>query len=94
MKKRFLNWLQHFVWKYTEPTAKIADLEAKRYCDYITSHYTELEQIMILKNLGKELVSHREEQIKNKEVLILQEKENITKLESNLEKLKLVYREP
>ena len=67
MKKRFLNWLQHLVWKYTEPTAKIADLEAKRYCDYITLHYSELEQIMILKNLGKELISHREEQIKNKD---------------------------
>ena len=93
MKKRFLNWLQHLVWKYTEPTAKIADLEAKRYCDYITSHYSELEQIMILKNLGKELISHREEQIKNKGVEILQKKEEYSNLETNLEKLKLLYRE-
>jgi hypothetical protein len=93
MKKRFLNWLQHIVWRYTEPTAKLANLEARRYVKYVTQHYSELEQVMIIKDLHKELVNHREEQIKNKHVLVLQEKENIEKLETNLEKLKLLYRE-
>ena len=89
MKKRFLNWLQHIVWRYTEPTAKLANLEAKRYTKYLTQYYSELEQVMIIKDLQKELISHREEQIKNKHVLILQEQQNIEKLESNLEKLKI-----
>ena len=94
MKERIKKWWLHLFWKYTVTNKKIVELEALRYCNYVTDSYDENQQIFILKELHKELINHREEQIKNKEVLILQEKESITKLESNLEKLKLVYREP
>ena len=94
MKERIKKWWLHLFWKYTATNKKIVELEGLRYCNYITSNYNESEQIFILKELHKELIKHCEEQIKNKGVQILQEKEECTNLETNLEKLKLVYREP
>ena len=89
MKERIKKWWLHLFWKYTATNKKIVELEALRYCNYITDSYDENQQIFILKELHKELINHREEQIKNKHVLILQEQQNIEKLESNLEKLKI-----
>ena len=84
----------HLLWNYTNTKNKIVELEALRYCNYVTDSYDENQQIFILKELHKELINHREEQIKNKGIEILQEKQKLTDLETNLEKLKLVYREP
>ena len=94
MKERIKKWWLHLFWKYTAANKKIVELEGLRYCNYITSNYNENEQIFILKELHKELINHREEQIKNKGIQILQKKQELTDLETNLEKLKLVYREP
>ena len=94
MKERIKKWWLHLFWKYTATNKKIVELEALRYCNYITDNYTESEQIFILKELHKELINHREEQIKNKGIQILQEQQNLVDLETNLQKLKLVYREP
>ena len=94
MKERIEKWWLHLFWKYTATNKKIVELEGLRYCNYITDNYTESEQIFILKELHKELINHREEQIKNKGIQILQEQQNLVDLETNLQKLKLVYREP
>jgi len=94
MKERIKKWWLHLFWKYTATNKKIVELEALRYCNYITGSYDENQQIFILKELHKELINHREEQIKNKGIQILQEQQNLETLETNLEKLKLVYREP
>ena len=94
MKEIIEKWWLHLFWKYTATNKKIVELEALRYSNYITDSYTESEQIFILKELHKELINHREEQIKNKGVEILQKKQELIDLETNLEKLKLVYREP
>ena len=94
MKERIEKWWLHLFWKYTATNKKIVELEALRYCNYITDSYDENQQIFILKELHKELINHREEQIKNKGIEILQKKQELTDLETNLEKLKLVYREP
>lgn len=93
MKERIKKWWLHLFWKYTATNKKIVELEALRYCNYITDNYTESEQIFILKELHKELINHREEQIKNKGIQILQEQQNLVDLETNLQKLKLLYRE-
>ena len=93
MKKRIEKWWLHLFWKYTATNKKIVELEGLRYCNYITSNYNENEQIFILKELHKELINYREEQIKNKGIEILQKKQELTDLETNLEKLKLLYRE-
>ena len=94
MKERIKKWWLHLFWKYTATNKKIVELEGLRYCNYITSNYNENEQIFILKELHKELINHREEQIKNKGIEILQKKQDLVDLETNLNKLKLVYREP
>jgi hypothetical protein len=94
MKERINKWWLHLFWKYTATNKKIVELEALRYCNYITNSYDENQQIFILKELYKELINHREEQIKNKGVQILQEQQNLETLETNLNKIKLVYREP
>ena len=94
MKERLKKWWLHLFWKYTATNKKIVELEAVRYCNYITDGYDENQQIFILKELHKELINHREEQIKNKSIEILQEQQNLVDLETNLQKLKLVYREP
>ena len=94
MKERIKKWWLHLFWKYTATNKKIVELEALRYCNYITGSYDENQQIFILKEFHKELINHREEQIKNKGIEILQEQQNLETLETNLEKLKLVYREP
>ena len=94
MKERIKKWWLHLFWKYTATNKKIVELEALRYCNYVTDNYTESEQIFILKELHKELINHREKQIKNKGVEILQKQQNLVDLETNLEKLKLVYRKP
>ena len=94
MKERIKKWWLHLFWKYTATNKKIVELEALRYCNYVTDSYGENQQILILKELHKELINHREEQIKNKGIQILQEQQNLVDLETNLQKLKLVYREP
>ena len=94
MKQRFKKWWLHLFWKYTATNKKIVELETLRYCNYITDSYDENQQIFILKELHKELINHREEKKKNKGIQILQEQQNLVDLETNLQKLKLVYREP
>lgn len=88
MKKRILNWLYHKIHRYTPGTSKLADSEAKRYCQYITESYNEIEQLIILKNLKAHLEEYRENQIKNKELLIIQTEDSIKILNTNLEKIK------
>lgn len=93
MTQRVKKWWLHLFWKYTATNKKIVELEGLRYCNYITDSYDENQQIFILKELHKELINHREEQIKNKGVQILQEQQNLEALETNLNKIKLLYRE-
>lgn len=87
MKNRFIKWWFSLYWKYTKTTKKITELEAKRYCEYITDNYSEVEQSFILKELRSNLIEYRENQIKDKEILIIQSKDNIEVLSKNLEKL-------
>ena len=93
MKERIKKWWLHLFWKYTATNKKIVELEALRYCNYVTDSYDENQQIFILKEFQKELINHREEQIKHKGVKKKKKKQELTDLETNLEKLKLLYRE-
>lgn len=93
MKKRIEKWWLSLFWKYTSTNKKIVELEGLRYCNYITDNYTEAEQILILKEFHKELINRREEQIKDVNIEILEKKETLGSLETNLTKLKSLYRE-
>jgi hypothetical protein len=87
MKNRFIRWCLHFFWKYTASTRQVTDLEAKRYCNYLTDNYSELEQLFILKELHKALIDFRENQIKNTEIEVIQKIEKVIVLNKNLDKL-------
>lgn len=87
MKNRFIRWCLHMFWKYTSSTKKITDLESKRYCNYLTENYSETEQLFILQQLKKDLIDHRENQIKNTEIEVIQKKEKVVVLTKNLDKL-------
>lgn len=87
MKKRFFKWLNHLYWKYTAGSSKISTLEAKRYCDYLTENYNETEQLFILKDLHKHLTEYRENQIKNTEIELIQQKDKLEVLKKSLEKI-------
>jgi len=75
------------MWKYTASTKKVTDLESKRYCSYLTENYSEVEQLFILKQLHKDLIQYREDQIKNEELEILEKEEKVKILNINLYKL-------
>jgi hypothetical protein len=93
MKKRIINWWNHLLWNYSTPIHKIVELESTRYLKYLNNAYSVDEQLFIVKKLTNEIIQLREDQIKNKHLDILEEKENLAKLESNLLKLKSLYRE-
>lgn len=93
MKKRIIKWWNHLLWNYSTPTHKILELEPARYLKYLNESYSVDEQLFIIKKLTNKMIELREEQVKNKHLDILEEKENLAKLEHNLIKLKSLYRE-
>lgn len=90
MKKRnrLSRWLLRLYWKYTTSVNKNAELEAKRYAEYLNEHYTISEQLNIYKKLQQEFITIREEEIKNTIVEIVQKQEHQKYLEKNLENFK------
>ena len=90
MKKRnrLSRWLLRMYWKYTTSVNKNAELEAKRYAEYLNEHYTINEQLNIYKKLQQEFIAIREEEIKNTVVEIVQKQEHQKYLEKNLENFK------
>lgn len=90
MKKRnrLSRWLLRLYWKYTTSVNKNAELEAKRYAEYLNEYYTISEQLNIYKKLQQEFITIREEEIKNTVVEIVQKQEHQKYLEKNLENFK------
>lgn len=90
MKKRnrLSRWLLRLYWKYTTSVNKNAELEARRYAEYLNEHYTISEQLNIYKKLQQEFITIREEEIKNTVVEIVQKQEHQKYLEKNLENFK------
>jgi hypothetical protein len=65
---------------------KILDKEASRYFKYLKENYEESQQFLILKQLKQELLDFCEEEIKNKEIEIVENQEKIKILTSTIEK--------
>ena len=82
--KRFNKWLKHCFIQYVPSSTKLVDNEAKRLTKFITSNYTENEQIVILKKMREYTVDHSENQLKDKELLIIDETSNLKHLNENL----------
>ena len=86
MKKRIKLWINHILWQYSPPMKKILDKEASRYFKYLKENYEESQQFLILKQLKHELLDFCEEEIKNKEIEIVENQEKIKILTSTIEK--------
>jgi ribosomal protein L4 len=87
MKKRIKKWFKHWFIQYVPSSQLIVDNEAKRLTKFITDNYNENEQILIMNKIKENLIDYRNDQIKNKEILIIQEKSDLGRLNKNLERL-------
>ena len=85
--KRFKRFIKHLFVRYVPSSQLIVDNEAKRLTKFITDNYNENEQILILNKIKENLIDYRNDQIKNKEILIIQEKSDLGRLNKNLERL-------
>jgi|688.fasta_scaffold145460_4 hypothetical protein len=87
MKKRIKKWFKHWLIRYVPSSQLIVDNESKRLTKFITDNYNEDEQILIKNKIEEYLIDYRHNQIKNKEILIIQEETDLRRLNKNLEKL-------
>lgn len=85
--KRFKRFLKHLFIQYVPSSQLIVDNEAKRLTKFITDNYNENEQILIMNKIKENLIDYRNDQIKNKEILIIQEESDLRRLNQNLSKL-------
>ena len=88
MFKRLQRYIRYKFVAYIPGTSKIVEMEAKRLSSYIFDNYNENEQLTMLELLKTQFIDYRETQIKNKELLLLQEEINLKNLKVNLDKLK------
>ena len=87
MKERLKKFINYLIVKYVPCSDKIVEKEAYRLSKFISDNYNENEQIMILTQLKLNIIEHRENQIKNKNLLLLQEESNLKYLNQNLQTL-------
>ena len=88
MFKRLTRYINYKFVAYIPGTSRIVEMETKRLGNYIFDNYNENEQLTMLELLRTQFVDYRETQIKNKELLLLQEEINLKNLKVNLDKLK------
>jgi hypothetical protein len=87
MKNRIIRKLLSWIWKYTASTVKNSELEATRYCNYITENYSVLEQLLIIKGIKKKLIEYREDQLKNLDIQEMDVNDKRKLLVNNLTKI-------
>ena len=87
MKKRFINWFKHIFIKYIPSAKQIAENEAARLSDYITSNYSLKEQLVILDELKIKMILHRNMEVSLKQNEIEKNVKELDQLNKNLEKL-------
>lgn len=87
MKRRLKNWLNHIFIKYIPSSQQISDLEAKRLSKYISSNYSIDHQKRILEDIRIEIIAQRKIEIDNKNIEIIENQNQLSKLKINLEKL-------
>jgi len=73
--------------QYIPGTSKLAVMEAKRLSEYIFDNFTASQQLIILDELKINLITMREDEIKNKEIALIICEDDLKHLKSNLIKL-------
>ena len=87
MMRRFKRYISYWFVRYIPGTSKLATMEAKRLAKFIFDNYDEHQQLIILEELKLELIDLSENQIKNKEIELLQAEVNLKRLKTNFDKL-------
>lgn len=84
MKKRLWKYIQRLFIRYVPGTSKLATLEAKRLTEYIVENYDEHQQFIIQEEIKANLIIHREKQIEDQELSIINEQKRLLRLKNNL----------
>lgn len=88
MKRRFKRYITYLFNRYIPGTSKLAVMEATRLSKYFfDTIYDENQQLVLLEELKINLISMREQQIKDKEEEIIISNKDLSYLKVNLEKL-------
>lgn len=89
MTRRLKKYMIYLFVNYIPGTSKLATMEAKRLSQHVFDNWTEHQQLIILDEIKNNLIEMRENQIKNKEIQILQFETDLKYLKNNFNKLKL-----
>jgi len=84
--KRYINY--KFI-GYVPGTSKLATMEAKRLSEHIFNNWDEQSQLIILDDIKINLIQMRENQIKDKELEIIEAQQSLKYLKNNFVKLQL-----
>lgn len=87
MIRRFKRYITYKLISYIPSTSKLAVIEAKRLSEYIFDNFTNCQHLIILDELKNNIITMRENQIKNKEIEIFKNEEDLKSLKINLTKL-------
>ncbi len=85
--KRIKRVLKYFLVRYVPSSQLLVENEAQRLTKFITDNYNENEQILMISKIKENLIEYRSNQIKNKEILIIQEESDLRRLNKNLDRL-------
>lgn len=89
MLRRFKRYIAYKFIGYVPGTSKLATMEAKRLSKHIFENWDENSQLIILDDIKINLIEMRENQIKNKEIEIIQAQQSLKSLQYNFSKLQL-----
>jgi hypothetical protein len=87
MLRRFKRYIIYKFINYIPGTSKLAEMEAKRLTQYVCENYDECFQILILEEIKSSIIDYRSNQIKNKEIDIINAQDDLKYLKYNLGKL-------
>jgi len=89
MLRRFKRYITYKFIGYVPGTSKLATMEAKRLSKHIFENWDENSQLIILDDIKINLIEMRENQIKNKEIEIIQAQQSLKSLQYNFSKFQL-----
>lgn len=87
MTRRLKKYMIYLFVNYIPGTSKLATMEAKRLSNYIFETYDGHQQLILLEELKSNLSELHENQIKNKELELIQSELTLKSLKNEFNKL-------
>lgn len=89
MFKRFKRYLTYIFVRYIPGTSKLAVMEAKRLSQHIFDNYDAHQRLIIIDEIKLNIIELSENEIKNKEIEIIESQGDLKYLKTNLDKLQV-----